>query len=470
MPEMLIGGDLLGSQRITEVIDPCTAQVLTTVPEAGPAEVDRAVAAALAAYPGWAARPAAERGAVLHAMADAILANLDELCGLLIAETGRPMAVAQFELAHLAPGYLRYYADLRLEPEILAEDDTRRVEQHRKPLGVVAAIVPWNAPVYLACNKIGPALAAGNTCVVKTAPSTPLTTLRLGELWKEIVPAGVVNILSGGNAVGEQLVAHGDVAKISFTGSTAAGRAIMAAAAPTLKRVSLELGGNDAAIVLPDADPAAVAPGIFAFAFFNSGQVCAVIKRVYVHDTLYDALCEALAEMARNAVVAPGSDASAQFGPIQNRMQYEKVLGYIEGARADGRIIAGGEARVGPGYFVPLTVVADVSDGMAIVDEEPFGPVLPIVRYSDLDDLLRRINASPYALGGSVWGTDVEAAASVARRLESGSVWVNQHCALDPAVPFPANRQSGSGVDGGVEGLHAYTALQIVNIAKGAAA
>lgn len=470
MPRMLIGGQLVDAERRIEVIDPCTEHVVATVPEAGANEVDEAVAAALAAFPGWAARPAFERGAVLHSMADALLANLDELCGLLIAETGRPMGVAQFELAHLAPGYLRYYADLRLEPEVVAEDDTRRVEQHRKPLGVVGAIVPWNAPVYLACNKLAPALAAGNTCVVKTAPSTPLTTLRLGEIWQGIVPAGVLNVLSGGNAAGERLVAHPDVAKISFTGSTASGRAIMAAAAPTLKRVSLELGGNDAAIVLPDADPAAVAPGIFAFSFFNSGQVCAVIKRLYVHDSLYDAVCGALAEMAGGAVLAPGSDPAAQFGPIQNRTQYDKVLAYLAGAKADGRILAGGGAIDGPGYFVPLTIVADVGDGHAIVDEEPFGPILPVIRYSDVDDVVRRVNASPYALGGSVWGSDVSAAAAVARRLESGSVWVNQHCALDPAIPFPANRQSGSGIDGGVEGLHAYTALQIVNIAKGGAA
>lgn len=403
-------------------------------------------------------------------MASAIDANLDELADLLIAETGRPRDLAMFELAHLATGYLRYYASLRFQPELLVENDARRVELHRKPLGVVAAIVPWNAPVFIACNKMAPALAAGNTVVVKTAPTTPLTTLRLGELIADVVPAGVVNILSGGNDAGAHLVSHPGVAKVTFTGSTETGRKIMAACAPTLKRLTLELGGNDAAIVMADADVKAVAPQIFAFAFFNSGQVCAIIKRLYVHDSLYDAMCDELAAMAGACKVGCGREADSQFGPIQNKAQFEKVRGFIEQAKRDGRVIVGGEVEEGPGYFVPLTIVRDVAEGHAIVDEEPFGPVLPIIRYSDIDDVVERANASPYALGGSVWGSDLEKAGEIAARLESGSVWVNQHCALDPAVPFPANKQSGFGVEGGVEGLYPYLALQTVNIAKPVAA
>jgi len=467
---MLIGGECVESAQQIPVIDPATEAEICKVPDAGAQDVDRAVVAAQKAFPAWSAKSADERGQVLSAMADAIMANLDELCGLLIAETGRPMEIAQFELAHLAVGHLQYYAGLRVEPDVLIEDDARRVELHRKPLGVVGAIVPWNAPVYIASNKIAPALAAGNTIVLKTAPTTPLTTLRLGELWKDIIPAGVVNILSGGNEAGQRIVSHPDIAKISFTGSTATGRAIMESAAPTLKRLTLELGGNDAAIVLADANIEAAAPGIFAFSFFNSGQVCAVIKRLYVHDSIYDAMCDAIAGMAQQAIVAGGADPSAQFGPIQNRMQYEKVLSYIESAKADGKVIAGGDVPDGPGYFVPLTVVRDVHEGHAIVDEEPFGPVLPIIRFSDVDDVVTRANASPFALGGSVWSSDTDAAAAVARRLESGNVWVNQHCALDPAVPFPANKQSGFGAEGGVEGMLAYTALQTVNIAKAGAA
>jgi acyl-CoA reductase-like NAD-dependent aldehyde dehydrogenase len=463
---MLIDGMLADGPRHMDVIDPGTERVIAQVPDAGTAEVDRAVVAARRAFPAWRDTSPEDRGRVLIAMADAIMANLDELCGLLVQETGRPLGLAQFEIAQLATGYLNYYAGLRLEPELIVEDNTRRVELHRKALGVVAAVVPWNAPIFIACNKIAPALAAGNTIVVKAAPTTPLTTLRLGELIADIVPPGVINILSGGNEAGAHLVSHPDVAKVTFTGSTATGRKIMEAVAPTLKRLTLELGGNDAAIVLPDADVKAIAPAIFAFAFFNSGQVCAVIKRLYVHDSLYGAMCDELAALANGSKVAAGSDPEAQFGPVQNRMQYEKVLAYLEGARASGKIVAGGGRIDGPGYFVPLTVVGDVSEGDAIVDEEPFGPILPVIRYSDLEDVIARANASPFALGGSVWGSDIEAATKVAGRLESGSVWVNQHCALDPMVPFPANKQSGFGVEGGVEGLYPYTALQTINVAK----
>ncbi|MCB2050660.1 MAG: aldehyde dehydrogenase family protein [Novosphingobium sp.] len=466
MHKMLIGGALERGSRTLDVIDPSTGEAFDKVPDATTVDVDKAVAAATAAFPAWRDSSADARAGVLEAMAGVIEGNLDELADLLIAETGRPRDLAMFELAHLAVGYLRYYASLRLEPELLVDDDTRRVELHRKPLGVVAAIIPWNAPVFITCNKLAPALAAGNTVVVKTAPTTPLTTLRLGELIAEVVPHGVVNILSGGNEAGAHLVSHRDVAKVTFTGSTETGRKIMEACAPTLKRVTLELGGNDAAIVMPDADVATVAPGIFGFSFFNSGQVCAVIKRLYVHDSLYDEMCETLGAMAAGCKVGSGRHGDAQFGPIQNKAQFEKVRGYIEQARKDGKVVVGGDVTDGPGYFVPLTIIRDVTEGHAIVDEEPFGPVLPVIRYSDVDDVVARANASPFALGGSVWGSDVERASAVAARLESGSVWVNQHCALDPAVPFPANKQSGFGVEGGVEGLYPYTALQTVNIAK----
>lgn len=240
----------------------------------------------------------------------------------------------------------------------------------------------------------------------------------------------------------------------------------MAASAPALKRLTLELGGNDAAIVLPDANVKAIAPALFGLAFFNSGQVCAVIKRLYVHESIYDEVCSEIATLAQGATVGNGADPATQFGPIQNRAQYEKVLRFIDDARAHGKIIAGGERREGRGFFVPLTVVRDVTDGTAIVDEEPFGPVLPIIRYSDVDDAIARANRSPYGLGASVWSGDPARAAAVATRLESGTVWINQHCALDPAVPFPAHKQSGLGVESGREGLLAYTALQVVNINK----
>lgn len=465
MFKLLVGGELIDTRARFAVVNPVDETIAAEVPDGDAATMDAAVAAAARAYQRWRLTSQAKRREYVLAISAVIAQNAEELANLLVLETGRPMGIAQFEVG-LARQFLDFYAQEKLDVEVLSEDANRRVELHRKPLGVVAAIVPWNAPLYLAANKIAPALMAGNTVVVKPAPTTPLTTLRLGELIAKVVPPGVVNVVTGGNEVGAHLVTHADVAKVAFTGSTQAGRAIMAAVAPSLKRLTLELGGNDAAIVLSDADPKAIAPALFGLAFFNSGQVCAVIKRLYVHESIYDAVCSEIAALATGSTVGDGADPATQFGPIQNCAQYEKVLRFIDDARAHGKIIAGGERRKGPGFFIPLTVVRDIADGTAIVDEEPFGPILPILRYTDVDDAIARANQSPYGLGASVWSSDPQKAAAVATRLESGTVWINQHCALDPAVPFPAHKQSGLGVESGREGLLAYTALQVVNINK----
>jgi acyl-CoA reductase-like NAD-dependent aldehyde dehydrogenase len=466
--KMLLNGELIDAGERTPVISPVTEQIIGHAPAADVATMDRAVAGAAKAYETWRSTTHAERRAVLKSISAALGEHAAELTSLLVEETGRPVGIAQFEVG-LARQFLDYYAEQELPVEILADDAARRVELHRKPLGVVAAIVPWNAPLYLAANKIAPALIAGNTIVVKPPPTAPLTILRVGELIAALVPAGVVNIVSGGNDAGALLVAHSGVTKVAFTGSTPTGKAIMASAAPSLKRLTLELGGNDAAIVLADADPASIAPALFGLAFFNSGQVCAVIKRLYVHDSIYDAVCTEMAALANGATVGDGNDPATAFGPVQNRAQYDKVLAVLEDARRHGRIIAGGGPLKTPGYFVPLTIVRDITDGTITVDEEAFGPVLPIIRYSDIDEVIARANASPYGLGASVWSRDPEKAAMVAMRLESGTVWINQHCALDPAIPFPAHKQSGLGVESGREGLYAYTALQIVNVSKATA-
>jgi acyl-CoA reductase-like NAD-dependent aldehyde dehydrogenase len=465
--KMLIGGELVDSSNHMDIVSPVTEAVIGRSPGADLKTVDSAVAAATRAYPLWRAKTHAERRQVLLEISAALTEHAEELALLLVQETGRPMPVAQFEVG-LAKQFVDFYAEQRLEVEVLDENAGRRVELHRKPLGVVAAIVPWNAPLYLALNKIAPALIAGNTIVVKPPPTASLTTLRFGELIAKVVPAGVVNMISGGNEAGAYLVSHAGIAKVAFTGSTATGRAIMASAAPSLKRLTLELGGNDAAIVLPDANPKAIAPALFGLAFFNSGQVCAVIKRLYVHSDIYDAVCDEMAALAKGSTVGDGMDPATAFGPIQNRAQYQKVLTFLDDARANGKIIAGGERRNGPGFFVPLTIVRDISDGTLTVDQEAFGPVLPIIRYRDVDDAIERANSSPFGLGASVWSSDLRKAAAVAERLESGTVWINQHCALDPAVPFPAHKQSGLGVESGREGLLAYTALQVINVNKAA--
>lgn len=464
--KILIGGTLQqGAGAAIEVINPATEQVIAQINTATPAQLDEAVEAATEAFMQWHQTPLRERQSLLGRLIARIRDEADSLVELLVAEQGKPLDAANLELT-LAEMFGGYFAESALPTEVLVDDEVQKVEVVRRPLGVVAAIMPWNFPFVQALYKLMPALLTGNTIILKPSPMTPLTTLRLGELANEIFPPGVVNVLVDDNSLGPLITSHPGIAKVSFTGSTATGRKIMASGADTLKRLTLELGGNDAAIVLDDADPAEVAPGIFATAFFNSGQVCAALKRLYVHDSIYDEVCEEVAKLARSGIVGDGMEPRTQFGPVQNRNQYEKVCAYIEDARANGRIIAGGELPGGPGYFVPLTVVRDIEDGTALVDEEPFGPILPIISYSDLDDAIARANRSEYGLGGSVWSSNVERAWTVAGQLECGTAWVNQHAAFAPNIPFPAAKQSGIGVEWGIEGIREYTRPQVINAAK----
>jgi acyl-CoA reductase-like NAD-dependent aldehyde dehydrogenase len=353
-----------------------------------------------------------------------------------------------------------------LSDKVLKEAENVRIVQQRAPLGVVAAITPWNLPIILLMSKFAPALLAGNTMVIKPAPTTPLTTLRFGAICAQVLPPGVVNVIADLNDLGGVLTGHPDVAKVAFTGSTATGRKVMASAAATIKRVTLELGGNDAAIVLDDVAVKEVAPKIFAGAMGNSGQVCLAIKRVYAPDSIYDELCAELARLAEAAVVGDGLDEKTEFGPLQNKAQYERVQGFVEDARAHGKIIAGGGSRSGPGYFVRPTIVRDIPDDARLVREEQFGPVLPVLRYTDLDDAIARANDSEYGLGATVWGKDLERAYEVASRIDSGTVWVNKHLELRPDVPFSGAKQSGHGTELGREGLEEFTQARIINMAK----
>jgi acyl-CoA reductase-like NAD-dependent aldehyde dehydrogenase len=355
---------------------------------------------------------------------------------------------------------------LELEARLIEDGESRRVVMRRRPLGVVGAIIPWNFPVLIVAFKLPLALLAGNTIVVKPAPTTPLTTLLFGELCAEIFPAGVVNIITDQNDLGTRLTCHPDIAKVTFTGSTETGRKVMASAAATIKRITLELGGNDAAIVLADADPATAAPGIFRAAFMNAGQVCLAIKRVYVHDDIYDEMCAALARLAEEAVLDDGLLQGTQIGPLQNKAQYEKVKTFLDDARASGTIIAGGEIQDRAGYFIRPTIVRDISDGTKLVDEEQFGPVLPVIRFSHAEDALARANASIWGLGGSVWSGDREAAYDLAERMDAGTVWINKHLDFGPNIPFGGAKQSGLGVEFAEEGLAEFTQIQLINEAR----
>lgn len=463
--KLLIGGRLVDGDASMDVINPASEEVLAACPRGSERQMNEAVAAAKEAFKSWRKVPMAERRAMVMKLADAVEARVEEFGRLLTQEQGKPLAESTAEIAYTA-AFLRYLASLDLENKLIEDNENRRVEMRRKPLGVVGCIIPWNFPVLIVAFKAPVALLAGNTIVIKPAPTTPLTTLRLGELIADIFPAGVVNIVTDQNDLGGVLTTHPDVAKISFTGSTETGKKVMASAASSIKRITLELGGNDAAIVLGDVDPKTVAPGIFGGATMNAGQVCLAIKRVYAHESIYDELCDELAKLADAAVVDDGLKQGAQIGPLQNKMQYEKVKGFLEDARANGTIIAGGAVEDRPGYFIRPTIVRDVSDGTMIVDEEQFGPILPVIKFSDVDDALERANASPWGLGGSVWSTDRDKAYDIACEVDSGTVWINKHLDFGPNIPFGGAKQSGIGVEFAEEGLYEFTQIQVINEAR----
>jgi acyl-CoA reductase-like NAD-dependent aldehyde dehydrogenase len=465
--KLLIDGRLEDGDLTMDVINPANEQVVMACPRGSKAQLDKAVAAAKAAFPAWSRAPIAERRAVIARIADAVQANAAELARLLTQEQGKPIGDATGEV-YGAAAFFRYFSTLDLPAKVIQDDEGKKVEAHRRPLGVIGAITPWNFPLILMAFKVPAALLAGNTIVLKPAPTTPLATLRFGELIKDIVPAGVVNVIADANDLGGELTKHPDVRKVSFTGSTATGKKVMESAASALKRITLELGGNDAAIVLDDVDPKAAAPKIFAGAFQNNGQVCIAVKRVYAHEKIYDALCDELATLADAAVIGDGLEQGAQIGPLQNKMQYEKVLEFIEDGRRNGKIIAGGVAPDRPGYFIRPTIVRDITDGARLVDEEQFGPVLPVIKFSDADDAVRRANGTPWGLGGSVWSNDVDKAYALAEQMDSGTIWINHHADIAPNIPFGGAKQSGLGAELGEEGLAEFTQLQIINVSRAA--
>ncbi|KEQ53530.1 aldehyde dehydrogenase family protein [Sphingobium chlorophenolicum] len=459
---MLIDGRLDSGSARFDVLNPATEQVAGSVPDATQGDLDRAVDAARAAFPGWAATPIAERKAALNAMAQALLANIDGFKRLLTSEQGKPHAEAEREVMGAAY-WLMGAASLDLPVTVNEDSADRYSETRRVPLGVVGAIAPWNFPLSLAMFKVAPALLTGNTMVLKPSPFTPLTTLKFAELVKDILPAGVLNIISGGDALGPWMTSHDGFDKISFTGSTATGRRVMESAAPTLKRVTLELGGNDAAIVMPDVDVEKVASDLFWAAFRNNGQICIATKRMYVHKDVYEPLKEAIAAYAKTVKVGDGSEQGTQIGPINNEGQYRRVLELIQDAKDKGyKFLVGGEKADVPGYFVPVTIIDNPPEDSRIVQEEQFGPVLPLIKFDDYDDVIARANASEYGLGGSVWGGDEDKALEIAQRIASGTVWVNETQYLSPTAAFGGMKQSGVGVEGGVEGLLEYTSAQTI--------
>ncbi len=462
---LLIDGKLTDGAFNTDVINPATGAVVAAAPRADAELLDAAVRAAKAAFPAWSKLAIENRRTKLLAVAAAVEERFEEFSQLLTAEQGKPIAQARGEMGGTI-ALLRILASMELPVRVLKEDANTKVVEHRTPLGVVAAITPWNFPMILLAVKIAPALLVGNTVVIKPAPTTPLTTLLLGEICREHLPPGVVNVIVDQNDLGGQLTKHPDVAKVAFTGSTATGKKVMESAAGSIKRLTLELGGNDVAIVLDDAEPAVIAPKIFAGAMMNAGQVCLAIKRVYIHESLYEETCARLAVLANAAVVGDGKLESTEIGPLQNAVQFAKVKALIEESRREGKVIAGGEIPGGPGYFIRPTLITELADTARLVREEQFGPVLPLLSYKTIDEVIDRANDSIYGLGGTIWSADPERALAVAMRLDTGVAWVNCHMSLTPDVAVGGAKQSGFGAEQGLEGLEEFTQRHVVWVAR----
>lgn len=465
----LIDGELVTTASSLDVVNPANEQVIGQVPACGAEELDRAVAAARAAFKTWSKTPVDDRRAVIRNMASAIEANFDELYRLLTSEQGKPHHQAQGEI-HACAGIISAQSTLTLEETVNEDSDTRFSRTRRVPVGVVAGIVPWNFPLLMAVQKIAPAILTGCTIVLKPSPFTPLTTLKFAELIKDIVPAGVVNIITGEDALGPMMTSHPDIDKITFTGSTATGKRIMEGASKDLKRITLELGGNDASIVLPDADVEKVAEQLFWSSFTNAGQICVAAKRVYIHEDIYDDLSKAIAEYAKTVKVGDGAEQGTGVGPIQNKKQFERVCELIQDAKDNGyKFLVGGDVDPsGSGYYVPITILDNPPEDARIVAEEQFGPVMPLMKFSSDDEVIARANNSEYGLAGAVWTKDTERGVKIAEQLETGTVWINEFLHLSPFAPFGGHKQSGFGAEYGLEGLKEFTYSQVITVKKDA--
>ena len=446
--------------------NPATGEVIGLVSNITSQDLDLVISTARKTQVDWANRPDSERRAFLNRAADAIDASAEALAELLSREQGKPMngPNARFEVTSSAQ-WLRATAETTLDPEVLVDEDGRKSVLTYRPLGVVGAVGPWNWPMMISVWQIAPSLLMGNTVVIKPSEYTPLSVLALVKVLNQALPAGVLSVVVGDGDTGRQLTSHPGIDKIMFTGSTPTGKAIIRSSADTVKRLTLELGGNDPGIVLPDADPKAIVEDLFWGAFLNTGQTCTALKRLYVHESIYEKVCQELTEFSRQIPMGEGLDESNLLGPLQNKMQFDIVTRLVQSAKdAGARILTGGDPEPGqPGYFYPVTLVADIANDNPLVAEEQFGPALPIVSYASIDEAVEMANALDVGLGASVWSSDREHAWEVAARIKSGTVWINRHAVADPRVPFGGAKQSGYGLEFGVEGLKQVSQPQVIS-------
>jgi acyl-CoA reductase-like NAD-dependent aldehyde dehydrogenase len=461
---MLIDGELVPGAGTSSVVNPSTGQVFASAPDASRDQLNLAVRSARAAFPGWSSKTWAERSAVLRVVAQTYRDNIEALALLLTKEQGKPLSRSRAEIAGAA-FWISEIAGMESPEEDLQNDAKAFVRLRHVPLGVVAGMVPWNYPIALAAWKIAPALIAGNTLLLTPSPYTPLSTLRLGELLQKVLPKGVLNVVSGGDSLGPWISEHSGIDKIAFTGSTETGRKVMHSASVNLKRLTLELGGNDPAIVMPDVDIASVAKSLFWGAFMNSGQMCIAAKRIYVHESIYEEFSQEFIRIVRATRVGAGESEDSEVGPVQNKIQLERLKELVRDCRQQGiNFLVGGTDLPGPGFFFPLTVVDNPPDTSRIVREEPFGPIVPLLKFSDIDDVIGRANDSDYGLAASIWSKDEAVALAMAARINAGTVWINEIQAVSPHRPFAGHKQSGFGVENGIAGILEYTAPQVVTL------
>ncbi len=463
---MLIAGAVVDGPTRFELTDPASGEIFATAPACDGEQLDQAFEAAAASLPSW-GRDEDLRRQVLADAAGVLLTHSRELSRLITAEQGKPLTDASLEI-QAAAQWLRYFSDLPVPVEVLRSNRAVRIEVSRRPMGVTAAITPANFPILLAAWKLGPDLLAGNTVVLKPSPFCPLTALRVGELLANVVPPGVVNVVCGGADLGRQMVVHPVPRRVSFTGSLAAGRQVAVLAAQDLKRTTLELGGNDAAIVLDDVEIDALADELFWGAFHNNGQLCAAIKRVYAPDHMVYELAEALATVARSVRVGAGLLPHTQLGPVGNKPALVRLESLVQDAIGQGgRVWSGGVRLPATGFFYPPTIITHLPETAALVTDEQFGPALPVLGYRDVAEAVRLANATVFGLSGSVWGNDQQRAAAVASRLECGTAWVNTHRVILPDQPFGGVKSSGIGVENGPWGLDDCTDFQVIHQVRG---
>lgn len=464
---MTIDGKLVEADATLEAFNPANKAVIAKVPDATKVQLDEAVASARRASGTWSRAALSERQHALQAVAGALEQHAEGFMTLLTREQGKPRTGAEWEILG-SVHWLREIAKQALPDEVIEDTAERRVITRFSPLGVVGGIVPWNFPVLLAIWKIAPALITGNTIIVKPSPFTPLCTLKLGELCKDLLPPGVLNVVSGGDELGKWMTSHTGIDKIAFTGHIDTGKHVMRAAAGTLKRLTLELGGNDPAIVLPDVDPKAIAPQLFWAAFQNNAQFCNSTKRLYVHEDIYEEVLRELVALSKSVKVGDGAEPGTQLGPIQNAPQYEKVLEYFEDCKQKGyRFAVGGEIdQSAEGWFVPVTLVDNPPEDSRIVAEEPFGPILPILKWNDEADVVARANDTRYGLGASVWGQDLEAVQRIGAQLQAGTVWLNEIHQYSPHQAFGGHKESGIGCENSLHGLMEYTNWHTITLNK----